>query len=51
MSCIHVCYFSTNGIIAVTEPRRVAAISMSHRVAKELNLTERYSIEDNVLMV
>ncbi|XP_063395987.1 probable ATP-dependent RNA helicase DHX37 [Mytilus trossulus] len=34
-------YAHTNGIIAVTEPRRVAAISMSNRVAKELNLTER----------
>lgn len=27
-------------MIAVTEPRRVAAISMSKRVAKELNMTE-----------
>lgn len=26
-------------MIGVTEPRRVAAISMSHRVAKELNLS------------
>ncbi|XP_053692686.1 probable ATP-dependent RNA helicase kurz [Sabethes cyaneus] len=28
------------GIIAITEPRRVAAISMSKRVAKEMNLSE-----------
>uniref|UniRef100_A0A667Y2I6 RNA helicase n=1 Tax=Myripristis murdjan TaxID=586833 RepID=A0A667Y2I6_9TELE len=27
-----------SGIIGVTEPRRVAAVSMSHRVAKEMNL-------------
>ncbi|ODN02093.1 putative ATP-dependent RNA helicase kurz [Orchesella cincta] len=32
--------FALNGkIIGITEPRRVAAISMSHRVAKELNLS------------
>lgn len=28
-------------MIGITEPRRVAAISMSQRVAKELNLTEK----------
>ncbi|XP_051509399.1 probable ATP-dependent RNA helicase DHX37 [Myxocyprinus asiaticus] len=32
-------YASSAGIIGVTEPRRVAAISMSHRVAKEMNLS------------
>ncbi|KAK2899142.1 hypothetical protein Q8A67_010560 [Cirrhinus molitorella] len=31
-------YTSSGGIIGVTEPRRVAAISMSHRVATEMNL-------------
>ncbi|CAN9513034.1 unnamed protein product [Ophioblennius macclurei] len=31
-------YASGGGIIGVTEPRRVAAVSMSHRVAKEMNL-------------
>uniref|UniRef100_A0A672P5Y0 RNA helicase n=1 Tax=Sinocyclocheilus grahami TaxID=75366 RepID=A0A672P5Y0_SINGR len=31
-------YASSGGIIGVTEPRRVAAISMSHRVATEMNL-------------
>ncbi|XP_072243702.1 probable ATP-dependent RNA helicase DHX37 [Leuresthes tenuis] len=31
-------YASGSGIIAITEPRRVAAVSMSHRVAKEMNL-------------
>lgn len=34
-------YAHNGGIIAVTEPRRVAAISMSHRVATEMNLTNR----------
>ncbi|KAK3084248.1 hypothetical protein FSP39_010668 [Pinctada imbricata] len=34
-------YAHTNGIIGVTEPRRVAAISMSYRVATEMNLTNR----------
>lgn len=29
---------SNGGIIGITEPRRVAAVSMSHRVAKEMNL-------------
>ncbi|XP_021370446.1 probable ATP-dependent RNA helicase DHX37 [Mizuhopecten yessoensis] len=32
-------YAHGEGIIGVTEPRRVAAISMSHRVGKEMNLT------------
>ncbi|XP_029959813.1 putative ATP-dependent RNA helicase DHX37 isoform X3 [Salarias fasciatus] len=31
-------YASGGGIIGITEPRRVAAVSMSHRVAKEMNL-------------
>lgn len=31
-------YASDSGIIGITEPRRVAAVSMSHRVAKEMNL-------------
>ncbi|KAK7145529.1 hypothetical protein R3I93_013304 [Phoxinus phoxinus] len=34
-------YASSGGIIAVTEPRRVAAISMSQRVATEMNLPGR----------
>lgn len=35
--------FTLDGkLIAITEPRRVAAISMSERVAKELNLTSDY---------
>ncbi|XP_034548008.1 probable ATP-dependent RNA helicase DHX37 [Notolabrus celidotus] len=34
-------YGSGSGIIGVTEPRRVAAVSMSHRVAKEMNLSTR----------
>ncbi|TRY60549.1 hypothetical protein DNTS_026966 [Danionella cerebrum] len=34
-------YASAGGIIGVTEPRRVAAISMSHRVATEMNLPDR----------
>uniref|UniRef100_A0A8C4QX51 RNA helicase n=1 Tax=Eptatretus burgeri TaxID=7764 RepID=A0A8C4QX51_EPTBU len=29
------------GIIGVTEPRRIAAMAMSHRVAKEMNLSTR----------
>ncbi|XP_066499844.1 probable ATP-dependent RNA helicase DHX37 [Hoplias malabaricus] len=32
-------YASAGGIIGVTEPRRVAAVSMSHRVAKEMNVS------------
>ncbi|XP_060737002.1 probable ATP-dependent RNA helicase DHX37 [Tachysurus vachellii] len=32
-------YASAGGIIGVTEPRRVAAVSMSHRVANEMNLS------------
>ncbi|XP_048412428.1 probable ATP-dependent RNA helicase DHX37 [Stegostoma tigrinum] len=34
-------YASGNGIIGITEPRRVAAISMSQRVATEMNLSHR----------
>ncbi|KAJ7419940.1 putative ATP-dependent RNA helicase DHX37 [Willisornis vidua] len=30
---------SSNGTIGITEPRRVAAVSMSQRVAKEMNLS------------
>lgn len=37
---IDVWFGSDSHLIGVTEPRRVAAISMSKRVAKELNLTE-----------
>ena len=34
-------YFCSDGkLIGVTEPRRVAAISMSKRVAEELNLSQ-----------
>ena len=32
---------SDNSIIGVTEPRRVAAVAMSQRVAKEMNLSPR----------
>ena len=32
-------YFSGTGIIGVTEPRRVAAIAMSQRIAAEMNLS------------
>ncbi|KAM9475673.1 putative ATP-dependent RNA helicase DHX37 [Clarias gariepinus] len=32
-------YASAGGMIGVTEPRRVAAVSMSHRVASEMNLS------------
>lgn len=31
--------YANNGLIGVTEPRRVAAVSMSERVAKEMNMT------------
>ncbi|XP_045881393.1 probable ATP-dependent RNA helicase DHX37 isoform X2 [Meles meles] len=34
-------YSSDNSIIGITEPRRVAAIAMSQRVAKEMNLSQR----------
>ncbi|NXQ26153.1 DHX37 helicase, partial [Alaudala cheleensis] len=34
-------YASSGGAIGITEPRRVAAVSMSHRVAKEMNLSHR----------
>uniref|UniRef100_A0A8C7YRA4 RNA helicase n=1 Tax=Oryzias sinensis TaxID=183150 RepID=A0A8C7YRA4_9TELE len=30
--------YASSGTIGITEPRRVAAVSMSHRVAKEMNL-------------
>ncbi|RVE67907.1 hypothetical protein OJAV_G00086520 [Oryzias javanicus] len=33
--------YASNGMIGITEPRRVAAVSMSHRVAKEMNLPTR----------
>ncbi|KAJ7400760.1 putative ATP-dependent RNA helicase DHX37 [Pitangus sulphuratus] len=32
---------SSSGTIGITEPRRVAAVSMSQRVAKEMNLSHR----------
>ncbi|KAM6166718.1 putative ATP-dependent RNA helicase DHX37 [Erethizon dorsatum] len=34
-------YSSNDSIIGVTEPRRVAAVAMSQRVAKEMNLSQR----------
>ncbi|KAM8887442.1 putative ATP-dependent RNA helicase DHX37 isoform 2-T3 [Spinachia spinachia] len=34
-------YASGSRTIGITEPRRVAAVSMSHRVAKEMNLSTR----------
>uniref|UniRef100_A0A8D2P7R4 Activating signal cointegrator 1 complex subunit 3 n=1 Tax=Zosterops lateralis melanops TaxID=1220523 RepID=A0A8D2P7R4_ZOSLA len=34
-------YASSNSTIGITEPRRVAAVSMSQRVAKEMNLSHR----------
>ncbi|KAF4798831.1 DEAH-box helicase 37 [Turdus rufiventris] len=34
-------YASSGGTIGITEPRRVAAVSMSQRVAKEMNLSHR----------
>ncbi|XP_032287366.1 probable ATP-dependent RNA helicase DHX37 isoform X3 [Phoca vitulina] len=34
-------YSSDNSIIGITEPRRVAAVAMSQRVAKEMNLSQR----------
>ncbi|XP_042298014.1 probable ATP-dependent RNA helicase DHX37 [Sceloporus undulatus] len=34
-------YSSFDGIIGITEPRRVAAVSMSQRVAAEMNLSHR----------
>ncbi|XP_067911172.1 probable ATP-dependent RNA helicase DHX37 isoform X2 [Heterodontus francisci] len=33
--------YASNGIIGITEPRRVAAINMSQRVATEMNLSDR----------
>ena len=35
------CSYSRSAMIAITEPRRVAAISMSQRVAMEMNLSSR----------
>lgn len=32
---------SDGSVIGVTEPRRVAAVAMSQRVAKEMNLSQR----------
>ncbi|XP_053444788.1 probable ATP-dependent RNA helicase DHX37 isoform X2 [Nycticebus coucang] len=34
-------YSSDNSIIGITEPRRVAAVAMSQRVAREMNLSQR----------
>jgi HrpA-like RNA helicase len=34
-------YLDNPGIIGVTQPRRVAAVSMSKRVAQELSLSEQ----------
>ncbi|XP_022372928.1 probable ATP-dependent RNA helicase DHX37 isoform X1 [Enhydra lutris kenyoni] len=34
-------YSSDDSIIGITEPRRVAAVAMSQRVAKEMNLSQR----------
>ncbi|NWV00927.1 DHX37 helicase, partial [Upupa epops] len=34
-------YASSSGAIGITEPRRVAAVSVSERVAKEMNLSHR----------
>lgn len=33
--------YAQNKLIGITEPRRVAAMSMSKRVAEEMNLTEK----------
>ncbi|XP_068939394.1 probable ATP-dependent RNA helicase DHX37 [Petaurus breviceps papuanus] len=33
--------YSSDGLIGITEPRRVAAVAMSQRVAKEMNLSQR----------
>ena len=44
-SCLH---FSGGAVIGVTEPRRVAAISMSKRVANEMNLSTRYRTKPTV---
>ncbi|XP_027705589.1 probable ATP-dependent RNA helicase DHX37 [Vombatus ursinus] len=33
--------YSSGGLIGITEPRRVAAVAMSQRVAKEMNLSQR----------
>ncbi|XP_069071478.1 probable ATP-dependent RNA helicase DHX37 [Pleurodeles waltl] len=34
-------YGSNDAVIGITEPRRVAAVTMSQRVAKEMNLSQR----------
>ena len=34
-------YLDKPGIIGITQPRRVAAMSMSKRVAQELSLSEK----------
>ncbi|KAK2538102.1 hypothetical protein Q9966_005863 [Columba livia] len=34
-------YASSSGVVGITEPRRVAAVSMAQRVAKEMNLSNR----------
>lgn len=34
----------SKGLIGVTEPRRVAAISMSHRVAEEMNVSRKWVV-------
>lgn len=39
MTCAPSC--SDNSIIGITEPRRVAAVAMSQRVAKEMNVSQR----------
>lgn len=39
MMCAPFC--SDNSIIGITEPRRVAAVAMSQRVAKEMNVSQR----------
>ena len=49
---IYFAFSSHAGMIGVTEPRRVAAISMSKRVANEMNLPTRYRKElDSYLQV
>lgn len=34
-------YLDNPGVIGITQPRRIAAVSMSKRVAKELSLSEQ----------
>lgn len=38
-------------VIGVTEPRRVAAVSMAHRVAKETNVSTRYTHTNTMVSV